>query len=578
MDMEKKMPPMGDGPGGKGKGGPPMMMSGKSVGTGNASYAEWLGTAPEFDHIDVELEADVIVCGGGLSGTAATRAAVEEGASVILFEKTEKLQYRFGDFGSVGSKLADNWGRGGEDLKLEIQKHFMKETSYWARQRILKYWLDNSGAALDWYISAKPDLYVLPKTTDPIPEGVEAWVQPARYPGPKEDYDPDKDNYPSYQITVQFRPTHGPVLEANFKKACDEGDVQAFFKTPVKKLLKNDEGRVCGVIAQDYDGKVYKATAKKGVVLATGDYSGNLDMLYYYCPWTRKNPSMYPGIDPEGYVADTGDGHRMGMWIGAQMERGPHAPNVHNMGGPLGVAPYLLIDALGERFMNEDVSGQQIENQITVLPDNFCWQIFDAAWPEQINEMPPSHGVVCMVIEDEDVAAGKVNPTLAGNDGYVVRGNVDKAAAGGDVSSGGAGGASTVKADTLEELVKLMGYTGEAAKKALESINRYSELARKGVDEDFGKVPNRMFALEKAPFYASKLTPAPLLVSMSGLESDKDAHCLDQRGYPIPGLYVCGNVQGGRFSIEYPITVPGMSHSMALTYGRCAGMNAAKGI
>jgi len=91
MDMEKKMPPMG---GGKGKGGPPMMMSGKSVGTGNASYAEWLGTAPEFDHIDVELEADVVVCGGGLSGTAATRAAVEEGASVIMFEKTEKLPWR----------------------------------------------------------------------------------------------------------------------------------------------------------------------------------------------------------------------------------------------------------------------------------------------------------------------------------------------------------------------------------------------------------------------------------------------------------------------------------------------------
>ncbi|MBN1625754.1 MAG: FAD-binding protein [Deltaproteobacteria bacterium] len=548
---------------------------GKPKGTGSRSYEEWLGKAPEFDHIDVELEADVVVCGGGLSGVAATRAAVEQGASVIQFEKTEKLQSRFGDFGSIGSMVAERWGRKGKDLKQGIMKHFMKETSYWPRQRILKYWLDNSGPALDWYLEAKPDLYILARTTDPIPEGVKVWLQPARYPGPMEKYDPDSDNYPSYQITVQFRPTHETVLLANYRLACEKGNVHTLFKTPVRKLITGGNGRVIGVIAQGYDGKVYKAMAGRGVVLATGDYSGNLDILYYYCPWLRNNPNIYTAIDPEGYLADTGDGHRMGIWIGARMERGPHAPNVHNMGGPLGVAPYLQLDLNGERFMNEDVSGQQIENQLAVLPGNTSWQIFDSAWPDQLKHMSPGHGCVCMWIDDEDVTARRVNHTLAPNDGYTTPGTVEKAAsgkyAGGD---GGAGGAPTIKSDTIEGLVEKMGLPRE---KAIASIRRYNELTGKGNDEDFGKTASRMFPLENPPFYACKLTPAPLLVSMSGLESDHHSRCLNSEGYPIPGLYVCGNVQGGRFSIEYPITVPGMSHSMALTFGRLAGMNAAKG-
>ena len=112
---------------------------------------------------------------------------------------------------------------------------------------------------------------------------------------------------------------------------------------------------------------------------------------------------------------------------------------------------------------------------------------------------------------------------------------------------------------------------------ALDSIRRYSELARQGADTDFGKRADRLFPLENGPFYAAQFKPAAMLGCMSGLDSDHHAHCLNAEGRPIPGLYVCGNVQGGRFAVEYPITVPGMSHSMALVYGRIAGRNAANG-
>ena len=61
-----------------------------------------------------------------------------------------------------------------------------------------------------------------------------------------------------------------------------------------------------------------------------------------------------------------------------------------------------------------------------------------------------------------------------------------------------------------------------------------------------------------------------------GLDSDENGRCLDENGVVIPGLYAAGNVQGGRFAIDYPTVLPGLSHSMALSYGRRVGTLAAR--
>ena len=549
------------------------MVPGNHIGTGYATIEQWLGTAPEFDHIDEILEADVIVCGAGLAGVTATRSAVDHGASVLLFEKSTSVQGRSGDFGTVGSKVSERWGRKAEASKADILHHFMKESAWWPRARIIKAWLEECGNTLDWYISAREDLVILDHTTDPVPEDGRPWLQPARYPGPTGAIAPNDETYPSYPITAEFRPSHVPILKANLKKACADGDVRVFYETPVKKLLIDSTGRVTGVVAKSYDGKIYEAHAHNGVILATGDYSGNLDMLYWYCPWVRANPNPFTAVDRNGDYVDTGDGHRMGMWIGAQMERGPHAPMAHNMGGPLGVAPYLELDRNGERFMNEDVSGQQIENQLANLPGQISWQIFDDEWQAQLPMMPASHGVICMELNSDDVAAHKVNYTLNGPDGYITRKEFDGIFDNAEESDDGIPGSqSYYRANSLEELIKK---TGMPLETALASIARYNELAESGIDTDFGKRSERMFSIKTGPFYAAKLEPSAVLVSMSGLDSDQYAHCLNAQGTPIPGLYVCGNVQGGRFAVEYSITVPGMSHSMAMTYGRIAGRNAA---
>ena len=87
-----------------------------------------------------------------------------------------------------------------------------------------------------------------------------------------------------------------------------------------------------------------------------------------------------------------------------------------------------------------------------------------------------------------------------------------------------------------------------------------------------------MWALEKGPFYADQFECALLLVIIGGLESDEECHTFDENRNVIPGLYVAGNVQGSRFAAEYPITLKGVSHSMAMYYGYVAGKNAVLGV
>ena len=135
------------------------------------------------------------------------------------------------------------------------------------------------------------------------------------------------------------------------------------------------------------------------------------------------------------------------------------------------------------------------------------------------------------------------------------------------------------KADTLEELVaKIYPDDTAAQQTALESIQRYNQLAKDGYDEDFHKPASRMWAVENGPFYADKFTTALLLVCIGGLESDENCHTFDADRNVIPGLYVAGNVQGNRFATEYPIGLKGVSHSMAMYYGYVAGKNALKDI
>ena len=546
----------------------------------SSSNEDWLGTEPEIDESKVAktVDVDVAVVGCGIAGVAACRSVAEDGGLVAAFEKADGSQCRSGEYAVINGKVQAKWGRDTwtrEQIDDIIDSH-MVESTYRCKRSIMSKWAHNIGDAFDWWVEANPDLYYAETTRSAIPdESADNFIIPIFYPLP-EHYDWKQERFPCYPTSVEFKPDQHVTVEANMQKAIDTGNVQTFYGCFVEKLIM-DNGRCVGLYARDAaTGEYIKCNASKGVILSTGDYSQNTKMLKHFCPEVIENniQCLFTNVDVEGNFTNQGDGIQLGMWAGAQVQQS-HAPMIHHMGGGadlagvgvMGNAGFLNLDLNGKRFMNEDLPGQQLENQIELQKNRESWQIFDSNWPQQLPYMPAAHGGACYYEDYASEAEGPKNNTTYRN--YKSPYQLEAAVADG----------RAVKADTLEELVaKIYPDDPAAQQTALDSIQRYNELAKAGYDEDFHKPASRMWAVENGPFYADKFTTALLLVCIGGLESDEDCHTFDADRNVIPGLYVAGNIQGNRFATEYPIGLKGVSHSMAMYYGYVAGKNALKDI
>ena len=546
----------------------------------SSSDEDWLGTEPEIDESKVAktVDVDVAVVGCGIAGVAACRSVAEDGGLVAAFEKADGPQCRSGEYAVINGKVQAKWGRDTwtrEQIDDIIDSH-MVESTYRCKRSIMSKWAHNIGDAFDWWVEANPDLYYAETTRSAIPdESADNFIIPIFYPLP-EHYDWKQERFPCYPTSVEFKPDQHVTVEANMQKAIDTGNVQTFYGCFVEKLIM-ENGRCVGLYARDAaTGEYIKCNASNGVILSTGDYSQNTKMLKHFCPEVIENniQCLFTNVDVEGNFTNQGDGIQLGMWAGAQVQQS-HAPMIHHMGGGadlagvgvMGNAGFLNLDLNGKRFMNEDLPGQQLENQIELQKNRESWQIFDSSWPEQLPYMPAAHGGACYYEDYASEDEGPKNNTTYRN--YKSPYQLEAAVADG----------RAVKADTLEELVaKIYPDDPAAQQTALDSIQRYNELAKAGYDEDFHKPASRMWAVENGPFYADKFTTALLLVCIGGLESDEDCHTFDADRNVIPGLYVAGNIQGNRFATEYPIGLKGVSHSMAMYYGYVAGKNALKDI
>lgn len=542
-----------------------------TVGFDGTGTLPWLGEAPAIsdDQVEEELTADVVVVGLGAAGVPAARAAAEAGAKVVCLESSSHLNSVASDMAIFGGQTQAQWDRGDGflDKKMVVNMH-MEECSHHVSQSIISRYYDESGAALDWFVGASKNLYMAPESYAEIPTDAQAnYMFPYMYPVP-ETYDYTKEDLPCYPTSVGFS-SLATVMADNLQAAVDAG-AEVRYSTKGVELILNDEGAVAGIYAQAAGSDGYLKITAPSVILATGDYLGNEDMMKFYAPECVENGINILSIDldDEGNYTNVGEGHKMGAWAGAAIEQW-HAPMIHHMGGGAGADGrgvignngYLWLNLRGKRFMNEDLPGQQLENQVELQPQRKAYQFFDASWPEQLAYFPAAHGVACIYRDEplpEYTASGlRINVrTPADIDAAVEEGRC-------------------LKADTIDELLGMIeGMDVETAKA---SIERYNELARAGEDTDFFKSPQRLFALENGPFYAAECGCALTLGNLGGLESDEDCHVYNTDRELIPGLYAAGATQGGRFAVQYPISLKGLSCGMCMVYGKIAGENAATG-
>jgi fumarate reductase flavoprotein subunit len=506
------------------------------------------------EQIKAAITADVVVVGAGTAGLPAALSAAQQGAKVVLIDKHTTYSARGGDNTAIGSRLQKQLG-----IKLDVEeivRVLMKWGGNKPDERLIRLWAVNCGKVMDWIIDMTDaaglhtNLYY-PTTTGADAELIDKWPTPTGFPPGWSYRDENYIEYPTdhrWNNAINQRLMLG-VLESNARKR----GVDIYYSTRAAQLLRGAKGRVTGVLAETNQGDYVQFNANKAIVLCTGDYGSNPEMMQKYCPQaaalasSRRNMMATGGpanlITPQNMLpkaVNTGDGHLMAMQIGAVMEPPPHAPMAH-MSGVMGADAFLRVNKYGERFGNEDVEAQSLANQC--LQQGGFWTVFDDSWEEDAPKMGPGF---FRIVRVNDKTRAQFQTKL---------------------KSG-----ALLQANTIGELAGKMNVPLETLRAVIE---RYNELAKLGKDLDFGKRGDRLTAIDKPPFYAGWSAGPGFFVVLGGLVVNTKLQPLDANGNVIAGLYLAGNTVGRRFANDYPVLLPGLSHSMAWTHGYLAGKYAA---
>jgi succinate dehydrogenase/fumarate reductase flavoprotein subunit/uncharacterized protein with FMN-binding domain len=513
---------------------------------------KWLGHEPEIADSEIveTYSTEVLVVGGGTGGLFAACSAAENGAKTLVIDKVTSGGVR-DDLGAIDSRYQLEWGT--KIDKFEYITEMTKIAAGHLDQRLVKLWADESAETINWY-------------GDRLAErGVELWHEAGG--------DDDGDRY------IHFPTGHSPRWTGSDDGTGNELDgakvltdyatglgVEFMYNTPMIKLVKEND-RVTGVIAENDAGKYIRINASKGVIVCTGGYSLNYDMMEALQPQNLaivgRNGSI-PGATGDGIKAciwaggKFDDTHSMMMFDRAALKPDAVPGREQTENGEsgffwMGSQPFLKVNSKGERFFNESGTYEGVLHTDEFNKDHCHYTIFDSDWTTYIQEFK-THGCSRMFafpngadpnIPYQTVENGMLPGLIA--DGYVFQ------------------------CDTIAELAEKLGLPADTLEATVE---RYNELYDKGVDEDFGKEAHRMSAVRKAPFYGAKNT-GYILCTMDGIQIDRNMNAIDTNGEHIPGLYVVGNDSGAYFSATYPNLSTGAACGRTVTFGRRAGRIAA---
>ena len=284
----------------------------------------------------------------------------------------------------------------------------------------------------------------------------------------------------------------GSYMIPRLQQACEKAGVQILLSTTAEEIL-TDGGKVVGIKATGATGETVTVNAK-AVILASGGFGANLDMVVEYKPELKGfMTTNAPGI--------LGQGIAMAQAIGADtvdMDQIQIHPTVQYDSAALITEGLrgdgaVLINAEGKRFIDEVGTRDVVSAAEVAQTGGYSW----------------------LVVDQKMVDASSVIQ------GYIKKGY-------------------TVTGETYEELGKAMGVDEVAFAETMNTWNGYVEAKN---DPDFGRTS---FAnpLDTAPYYAIKVT-AGVHHTMGGLKIDTNTEVLDADGNAIPGLFAAGEITGG---------------------------------
>jgi succinate dehydrogenase/fumarate reductase flavoprotein subunit len=483
------------------------------------------------DQIAETVEADVIVVGAGMSGLVSAVSCAEGGLDVVLVTASEGAVSRGGSNNAVYSTVMEELGLPRLDPEFYRLQYLANggnfNPSFW-----YKYY-NNSETAMNWLVEKATAAGI--KTTiesgTSYPEDDPMWT-PA---GAHAFYVDDSE----LEGTVGTGEAH--IAEELARILTEDLGAEIRWQTVAEQLVREDDGRVDAVVATDADGAYVKFVGTKAVILATGDFSHDKDMMTRYCPECVDLCGFDGAVNYDAGLAMgglmPGTGQKMGLWVGAAWQK--TQPNVFMLGRPNFPAdnPYtshtgLMVDRNGKRFMNEDVLGGTALATVLHLPGGVCYPIWGtnraaegAPWGK------PNYAYGAQFESPEEFIE------TWDNDSY---------------------GFGIVKSDTLEGLIEELGLPAET----IDTINRYNELCEAGEDSDFYKSVDKLIGVTEAPFYGCAFQPG-FLTSLGGLRTNIDLQVCDADDNPIPGLFNVGSMIGDFYSGTYTFAMEGVN------YGAC---------
>jgi len=481
----------------------------------------------EEELINENLKANVVIIGGGGSGLAAAVTAAEKGVSDIVV--TEKMGHTGGNTAmALGFFACDSPVQRAAmvDCSADYCFKFAMKWAHWkVNPRIVRAYFDKSGDTVRWLQN--------------MGLGFEL-----------------KTQYPN-QLPVWHHPEgFGANVIKVLTKNCEEMGVKLLYNTNTKRILRGENGNITGIVATKEGGGEFNIYAKS-VVIATGGFAGNKELLKKYCPEYHEGMSLIG-------APLAGDGLLMAAEVGVAIADtvpllkigAPVLKGSRRMGGSLGSIikePYTIwVNNKGMRFIDEtEVFYWDCINGLLMQPDGVTYTLFDDETRRDIEENGP---IIKSPVGDNSQKgllglSGELKKSAKENEGSIVK-----------------------IADTWKEIAIWMNVDSQVL---TNTIEEYNSCCDRGRDEVFTKDKQYLRPLRKPPFYAVKCGTA-YHETTGGIKVNEYMEAIDRKSNVIPGLYVAGVIADDWVSDSYWGVLSGSAFSFALNSGRIAGESVVK--
>lgn len=453
----------------------------------------------------MDLQTELVIVGGGLAGFSAALEAALSGHQVILLEKQAETG---GSSAMSGGCLAF----AGTDLQRENQIEDSSELLFNDLREVGQF--ENDESLVRVYVDNQLDTYEWLK---------QAGVQFGR----------NIEASSGQSVPRVHNVDPADTVRTIAARAKETGKVQVLTSAAAQRLIRNAQtGRVEGVSVLQ-DGNTYSVRGRLGVLLASGGFCRNAELVHRYAP--QYDAAVF--IGGEGNV---GDGLKMAWQIGADNRDmiyikgtyGKHPTDETNHHSCLAVYKgAIAVNQDGKRFVDESISYKLLGDACIRQPYGATYQILDRK-----------------ILESGDNLTRILDLERRLEEGLMI------------------------EAETLEQLAALIEVPSETL---LETVASYNGYVDAGADPEFGRQHlvhqyGDLVRIEQGPYYAYPSTAA-VFGTYCGLCIDREMRVLDVYGNVLDGLYAAGEIVGGLHGAAY---MTGTALGKAAIFGRVAARTA----